>query len=186
MKPQDKSLTKQQEREIQQSVAETVTEKPFTFDVDVKPKNRLHKLLIKAKLSPSARHFEIKPQRVINVYRIAGRAVKIDLKGINPQPEEVKTISYGVHIMMDLMNRHGEDIFYICACALQNDHREPTRRMIYIVKNEFEISDLFILLNIAVSNYNIQSFLNSIVLIKGWDVLLSPTNEKASPGTNGG
>jgi hypothetical protein len=50
------------------------------------------------------------------------------------------------------------------------------------VKNEFEINDLLTVLQIAVSNYNINAFFNSIALMVGVDAL----NIKVSPQVNGG
>jgi hypothetical protein len=54
-------------------VADTISEKAETITVDVKPKNRFERLLIKLKIKPSKRLFEIRPQRVINIYRMSGR-----------------------------------------------------------------------------------------------------------------
>jgi hypothetical protein len=172
--------TKQKEpinpAEILPKVAEAITERPVNFTIDIKPKNKLHRWAIKRGISPSKRFFEIKPQRVINIYRIAGRAVNFDTGKLFQTEDRLGT-------MNDVLTRHGEDIFYIVACAIQNDHREPTEKMIEIVKNEFEMSDIKTVLEITVSNYNIQAFLNSIALIVGVDALnLNAT--KASPQTN--
>jgi hypothetical protein len=156
-------------------VADTISEKAETITVDVKPKNRFERLLIKLKIKPSKRLFEIRPQRVINIYRMSGRVVSLDLGNL------LKTVDR-IGPLMDIMSRHGEDIFYIVACAVQNDHREPTPKMIEVVKNEFEMSDIEKVLEVAVSNYNTTSFINSIALIVGVDAL----NLKASPETTTG
>lgn len=170
-------MTDQEQTNTQKKASETMTEKPSSLVIDVKPKNKFHAWLIKGKLSPSKRYFEIRPQRVVNIYRMAGRAVSFDVSGImdNIVKDNVGTIN-------DVMARHGEDIFYIVACAIQNDHREPTEKMLDIVRNEFEMQDIFYVMNIAVGNYNVQAFLNSIALIVGVDAL----NLKASPVVNGG
>lgn len=162
-------------KEVLPKVAETVTEKPVSFNIDIKPKNKIHRLLIKHQIMPSKRFYEIKPQRVINIYRIAGRAVSIDTGQLFASKDTVGA-------MMDVMSRHGEDIFYIVACAIQNDHREPTSKMLHIVKNEFEMQEILTVLEIAVSNYNLNAFLNSIAWIVGVDAL----KVKASPQVNGG
>jgi hypothetical protein len=156
-------------------VANTMTEKPETITVDVKPKNKFERLLIKLKIKPSKRLFEIRPQRVVNIYRMSGRIVSLDLGTL------LKTVDR-IGPLMDIMSRHGEDIFYIVACAVQNDHREPTAKMIEVVKNEFEMTDIEKVLEVAVSNYNTTSFINSIALIVGVDAL----NLKVSPETTTG
>lgn len=153
-------------------VVDMITEKPQTIEIDIKPKNKLQAFLIKANLKPSKRVFEIKPQRVINIYRIAGRAVRINAEGLL---ERMSKDSVGA--MMDLLSKHGEDLIYIVATAIQNDHREPTKEMLDIVRNEFEVADLYTVLNVAVSNYNAAAFLNSIALTVGVDAL----KIKASP-----
>lgn len=167
----------QQDKNTLKKVAEAITEKPITITVDVKPKNKLQALLIKHGFKPSKRIFDIKPQRVVNIYRIAGRAVKIDT-GMLFQTED------RIGSMIDVIHRHGEDIFYIVAAAIQNDHNEPSEKMIDIVKNEFEMNDILEVLKVAVSNYNITAFFSSIALIVGVDAL--NTNEKTSPETKKG
>ncbi|MEO7016273.1 MAG: hypothetical protein ABI067_06990 [Leifsonia sp.] len=157
-------------------VADTLTERAVKLTIDVKPKNKLEAWLIKRGFKPSKRFFEIKPQRVANVYRIAGRAVKLDTGKLFQTEDRIGS-------MMDVIARHGEDIFYIVACAIQNDHREPTDEMIEIVKNEFEMNDILKVMQIAVSNYNINAFLNTIALTVGVDAL---NTTKASPEVNGG
>ncbi len=161
--------------ELLQAVADTVTEKPATLNIDIRPKNKFHSWLIKHKISPSKRFFPIKPQRVGNIYRIAGRAVSFNVAGVLEANDPVG-------ILMKLMHEHGDDIIYIVASVIQNDHREPTKKMLDIVKNEFVIDDLYTVLEVGLATYNVQSFLNSIVLITGVNAL----NIETSPVTNGG
>lgn len=163
------------EPKVFSDVADTVTEKPVSFDIDVKPKSKIHKLLLRLKLAPTKHHFEIKPQRFRNVYRIAGRAVTFDVSAIVDSED-------GIDAMMNIMAKHGKDIEYIVAAALQNDHREPTQELLDIVGNDFEIEDIYTVLVIAVSNYRIQSFLNSTALIVGMKAIL---NKQAGPMKTG-
>lgn len=165
------------QKQLLQKVSEAITEKPVTLDIEVKPKNRIHAWLLKRKLAPLTRHYEIKPQRVVNVYRIAGRAVLLDVAGIIGKEDNIG-------LLMQLMAKHGEDLFYIVAAAIQNNHKEPSEKLIRIVKNEFEMKDLFTVLSITVSNYNISAFLNSIALIVGVDAL-KIKSEQASPQVKG-
>jgi hypothetical protein len=174
-KQMNKNTHTPEQKNLLEKVSETITEKPVKITVDVKPKNQLHAWLIKHRIKPSKRFFEIKPQRVGNVYRIAGRAVKLDTGKLFQTEDRIGS-------MVDVLSRHGEDIFYIVAAAIQNDHREPTEALIEIVKNEFEMNDLLTVLQIAVSNYNINAFFNSIALMVGVDAL----NIKVSPQVNGG
>jgi hypothetical protein len=162
------------EKQVLQEVAKTITEAPVKLTIDIKPKNKIHAWLIRHKYCPSQRFYEIKPQRVVNVYRIAGRAIKLDVEGIVEN-----TDVFGM--LMRTMATNGEDIFYIVAAAIQNDHREPTDKLIDIVKNEFEMEDILTVMKIAVNNYNVSAFLNSIALMTGIDAVKT---RKVSPNEN--
>lgn len=162
-------MTKPKAKQVLPKVADTLTEKPVEITIDVKPKNRLHRWLINKKILPAKRHFEVRPQRVINIYRIAGRAAQIE-------PGKLLQSEDRVGAFMELVSKHAEDIIYIVACALQNDHREPTKKLLNIVRNEIELDDILKVMQVAVANYNINSFISSIALIVGIDAL-----KKASP-----
>lgn len=164
-----------EEREILTKVSETLTEKPFGFTIDVKPRGFWHRMKIKAKIKPSQLFYEIRPQRVVNIQRIAGRSVRFDLDGILNHDDRLGSL-------MKIMALHGEDIFYIVACILQNNHAEPTPAIITEVKNNFEMHELHTALHVGLSNYNITAFFSSIALITGVDAL----KIKASPATKTG
>lgn len=163
------------EQEVLPMVANTITEKPLELYVDVKPRSKIEAWLIRHKLRPSRYYFQVKPQRVINVYRIAGRVKKLNVDGIFNTTDTLSSL-------MNFMANNGEDIFYIVAAAIQNDDREPTERMLNIVKNNFEMQDIHEVMKIAVNGYNIDAFINSIVLMTGVQAL----NLKTSPKENGG
>lgn len=172
-----------EEKEILKKVSETVTEKPLlTFDVDIKPTGdfkKLHQWLIDRKLRPSKRYFIIKPQRVGNVYRIAGRAVSFNVDGLIDDKGNIPDELDKVGVLIKLMVDYGQDIFYIVAAAIQNDDQEPSEALIKIVRNEFEMLDLLKVLRVAVGNYNITAFIHTIALITGVDALktkVSPTS----------
>lgn len=145
-------------------VAEVITEKPTEFKLEKKVFFFGEKLLIKLGFISNKRVFSIRPQRVVNIYRISGIVVKLELGKL------FKTVD-NIGAMMDFISRHGKDVFYIIACMIQNDENEPTKRMLKIVENELEMEDMAVVLKIAVNNYNISDFLTSITLIVGVDAL---------------
>lgn len=157
MTNQDKKPT---EKEAAISTGNMLTEKPTSFDIDVKSKGWFHKLRMRLKLAPTINHFEIKPQRVVNVHRIALRRQRIDEGDFLNNIDRIGT-------MNRIMANNADDIYYIVATAIQNDHREPTQSMIDIVKNDFEMPDLYNVMFIAVSNYDLTAFINTIALITG-------------------
>lgn len=158
-----------------QKVAETLTEKSTDLFIEVKPISKFEAWLIKRKIKPSKLLFSIRPQRVDNVYRIAGRVQKLNVDGIFNNVDQLGT-------MMKFFAEHGEDIFYIVAAAIQNNDQEPTSKMIRIVRRNFEMQDILTVMNVAVNNYNISAFINSIALMTGVDAL----KLKVSPTVNGG
>lgn len=166
---------------VLRAVSETITEKTITFNIDIKPKNWFHALLINNKIRPSKRYFEIKPQRVGNVYRIAGRAVSFDVGTLIDEDGKILETLDRIAVLMNLMNKYGKDIIYIVACILQNDNNEPSEKMLDIVRNEFEMHELLYVLRIGVANYNVNAFIHSIALITGVDAL----KVKASPVETG-
>lgn len=169
---------KKTDKEVLPKVAEAITGKPQIMTVPVKPSSKFHEWLIKHKIKPSKHIFEIKPQRVVNIYRIAGRAVSLDVAGIAEDTDSVG-------MLMRTMAKNAEDIFYIVAAIIQNNHKEPKKRILDIVKRDFEMSDILTIVKIGVANYNIQDFLTSIAFISGISALKSE-KPKASPQTNGG
>jgi hypothetical protein len=160
-------------------VSEVMTEKPVSISFSIKPKNKFEEWLMKRNLKPSKRFYEIRPQRVVNIYRIAGRAVTFNVAGIFDNTDTVGTI-------MKVMAEHGDDIFYIVAAAIQNNHAEPSKSLIKIIKNEFEMDDILKVLKVAIGNYNISDFMTSIALITGIDALNAKSQNQASPAANGG
>lgn len=165
------------EKEALSAVSATLTDKPEVIRIDVKPRGWLHRFKLKYGLTPKYNIFEIKPQRVVNIHRIAGRVVKLDVGRF------VETVDMyeKIKLFNEIMAFHADDIFYIVACAIQNNHKEPTESIINIVKNDFLIDDLYAIFTVTISNYDIASFSNSIALITGVDTL----KPKASPMESG-
>jgi hypothetical protein len=65
------------------------------------------------------------------------------------------------------MAQHSQALFYIVACILQNNHKEPSKRLIRFVGNNLELEDLVTIMAIGVLKYNIPAFLDSLTLIIG-------------------
>lgn len=179
MNTKTKIKTSPEVTDVLTKVAEVISEKPVSISFSVKPKNKFEAWLMRRNFKPSKRFYEIKPQRVGNIYRIAGRAVKLNVAGIFNNTDTVGTI-------MRVMAEHGEDLFYIVAAAIQNDHNEPSPSLIETIKNEFEMEDMLKVLKVAIGNYNISDFMTSIALITGIDALNVKTENQASPAANGG
>lgn len=113
------------------------------------------------------RTLEFWPCVVGNQYRVAGRAVLL--------PKEIfEDQSYNI----DLIREHQPNIVYMVAAALQNNHLEPDPELITFIERNLDGIDLINTLIASFQALNMQSFTNSIVLMKGAVSILKP---KASP-----
>jgi len=166
-----------QEKEILQSIAETLIDKPgYELTVSIKeptpiPKRKMWDKLFRRTVIEQEleRTFVINPCVVGNMYRIAGRAVKLPgaiLEGTQAQS------------LLPVIHDHLDDLIYIVAAGIQNSKREPDPALIEFIKDNFEAEDLYNTLLPILENLGMQSFLNSIALAKGTVKILKPN---ASP-----
>lgn len=165
----------QKDKEVLSKVGETIVEKQTDIKIPILPRNIFHAWLQKHGLSATKKIFIIQPQKVDTIYRIASRSIKFNTGNLFKTTDVIGTI-------MDIMARHRDDIVYIVACILQNNTKEPKRKTLRLV-NTLEIEDIHEILQIGVSNYNINSFSKSIILVVGVDAL-EIKDEKVSPKEN--
>lgn len=137
----------------------------------VAKRSLLDRLLRRPKPAPvepeTHRTFEIWPCVVKNQYRIAGNAAML-IDGLHDDhSENIQFIEENLPI-----------VAYIVAAAIQNNHLEPEPSLIEFIENNFDGDDLYLALRASFDNYCMQSFSNSIVLLKGTVTVLKP---KASP-----
>ena len=166
-----------EEKEILQVVTETLIDKPaYTVTVPIKepkpaPKRSLIDWLFRRPkfIQEIERSFVINPCVVGNMYRIAGRAVKLPDSILNGSLSES---------MIPVIHQHLDDMVYIVAAGIQNTKREPDAELIEFIKDNFEAEDLYDTLLPILENLGMQSFLNSIALAKGTVKILKPN---ASP-----
>lgn len=173
------SKKKTDEKEVLQKVGELIAEKPLRdITVDIHPKNFIDKVLMKYGLKPKQAFFEIKPQRFQNIYRIASKAVKFDL-GVHWKTDDK------IAALFDITSRHYNDVVYIVACVLQNNHKEPTKKIISLVADDMDMLDIHAVLAVALNSYHLNSFISTIGLIVGVDALSEAITPKPSPVEKG-
>lgn len=139
--------------------------------VTVAKRSLLDWLLCRPKPAPvqpeTHRTFEIWPCVVKNQYRIAGNAAML-IDGLHDDHSE----------NIKFLQENQPIVAYIVAAAIQNNHMEPEPSLIEFIENNFDGEDLYTALRASFDNYCMQSFSNSIVLLKGTVTVLKP---KASP-----
>lgn len=177
-----------EEREILKSVTDTLTGKRiFEITVPVKwrpkyvapplPKYTLLDWILRRKrpqpepepAQETHRTFEMWPCVVANQYRIAGNAALLTDQMSDNHSDNIQLIIDNQPLVV-----------YIVASAIQNNHLEPDPELVEFITNNFDHEDLYTSLRAAFSNMGMQSFSNSIALLKGTVKILKPDQE-ASP-----
>lgn len=170
-----------QEENILSAVTETLTDKPrykitipVTWFPDL-PKQTIWDKILRRPLPrepEKERTFVIYPCKVCNMYRIAGVASRL--------PNEIKGGTQS-EVYLPLINEYIDDVVYVIAAGIQNNHLEPDPELIQFIERNFDGIDLYNCLQPVLENVNMESFFNSIVLIKGTVKILQPKEEKTSP-----
>jgi hypothetical protein len=110
--------------------------------------------------------FTIEPLVICVCVRIAVRVKMI--------PKEV--ISGNIlEAALPLLEDHLHNMAYIIAAAIENTYLEPQKGLIEFIEKNFTVDQLFEGLHASLNAMNLQSFLDSIVLMKGTVNILKPT-----------
>lgn len=158
-------MTKEKISETLSKTGDVLTQKPVKIEITVKPKNFLMRFFIRIKIVSNIHVFELKPIVVGNMFRIASKVVQV--------PDDLLDKSV-LHVLMNGVYDHLDKVIYIVACALQNDRNEPKESLLDLIRNEFTAKDLANVLQAVMLQMNAEDFINSIVLIKGLNVLNVP------------
>ena len=111
------------------------------------------------------------PCKVANMSRIARTALLL--------PEEMLSEELNAAVLPLIADgSHLDNMIYIIAAAVQNNHMEPSNDLITFIKMNMDHEDMFLCMHQAFGSLGMQSFLNSIVLAKGTITVLKP---EASP-----
>lgn len=150
-------------------VVETMTEKPITITVQIKnvvPVKKIsffERLKGKKQAQPETeRKFVLRPLTVGNIYRIAPKILEL--------PDDID----GDNLFLETLNlvlNHFESLVYIVAVGLQNDKHEPLEELMQFIADEFESKDFHICYHYIRDQINVVDFMQSIILIKGANVL---------------
>ncbi|MEN0095894.1 MAG: hypothetical protein AAGB30_10965 [Pedobacter sp.] len=144
------------------TIGDVITQKSIRIEISRRPKNLFWKFLMSIGMVGNKHVFELRPIVVGNMYRIASKVIQI--------PDEYVDVDV-MAVAMKSATEHLDKMVYIAACALQNDHREPSKKLLEIVRNGFSSSDLAEMFSHVLVQLNVRDFIKSIVLMKGLNVL---------------
>lgn len=116
------------------------------------------------------RTFTINACKVGNMFRIASKALTL--------PDQLSKGDWS-QVLLPLFQEHLTTIVYIVASAIQNNKDEPAKELISFINDNFDHEDLYTCMAHSLDNVGMDSFLSSIVLVRGTVPVLKP--KKTSP-----
>jgi hypothetical protein len=156
-------------KDVISSAVNTITGKTKTVTVTLKPETPFQALLMKVGLKKKTAEFIIRPLVVGNRKRISAKALVI--------PDDF--LKDG--LVKALLNPEFIDVcIYAVAVGIQNNKHEPDQKLIDFIAFQFDDEDIDLMLNTIFSGINLKSFTNSIILIKGSNVLTVPEKDAES------
>lgn len=137
-----------------------ITQKPVRITVTIPPSGKLHALAQFIGLMPKSQTFQVRPITLGNMIRISSLLVAID-------DDIANTIKKG----FDSVTKYGDKIVEAVSIGLHNQKSEPPDYLKSFVANNLTAPELADVLAVILKQLHIQDFINSIVLIKGLNVL---------------
>lgn len=133
-------------------------------EIPLEPTNIIDRALMKWNLKPRVARYPLRSILYGNRIRIAEKAITLP-KDFFKDSEDLLTASFSNTALIK------EDLLYIAAVALQNNRREPSKKLISRLK-WLDDSTFYRVFDEAVSMLDIQSFLKCIALVQGTEILL--------------
>jgi hypothetical protein len=143
---------------ISASVDTFLEKEKYSFTVAIAEPKRSLWAWIKRKPLQTERTFTIYPCKAANMARIAGVAVRMPNKLDGGTKEAV---------YLPLIVSHMDDVLYTVAAGIQNNKHEPNPALIEFLRDNADAIDLYKAAYFVLENVNMESFFNTIVLIKG-------------------
>lgn len=157
-------MTELEEALSQYKVGEVYTEKSKTVTIELRPLNWTESLLMKIGLMKRQRVFEIYPILVGNRKRISTNASFVLPENLFIDGE------LDLEKAWKVINERSDDLVYIVATCIQNNRKEPSKHLIKFL-TWIDDQQFYNILDKSLSLAGIESFMRSIILIKGSNVL---------------
>lgn len=159
-------------------VSDSILQEPVKITVDVRATSVMEKWLMKWGIKPSKRVFAIYPIVFGNLIRISKLVRSINM---NLQATNLLDASF------EAMSEHGDAMARIIAMAIQQQKQEPSEKMVRFILGNFTAQEMKTVLSVVLRQMDVQSFMMSIISMKGLNVLDKKENGKAevSPAEKG-
>lgn len=163
------------EKEVLSQSADTILNRPITFDVDILHPSYLQKVRKKTK-----RTFEIKPATLGTMIKISKELLEVDLAGFNK--ENLLEANYV------LITGHAHRMARVVSFAVVNNKADPPDSLISFFENNLTSKDLSNLVSIIINQMDVINFMKSIISAKGVNLLtaMNPQTQgsKIASGTS--
>jgi len=155
------------------NILNTILEKGVDFEVIVLRKNWKHKL----KLEPTSRKFTINKLTLGTLLEITKFTTGIEVL----IPSDENFISIG----SELMQKNIIPMVNIITLAVKNDSKKSNKKLIQFFLNNLTSEELLKIVILTLRQMDINSFLASIVSVKGMDMMKKKSPTEATTQTTG-
>lgn len=148
------------------AAGDTITEKSTPVNISIRPKNWIHKILMKKGFMKSERVYDITPILVGNRKRVSAIAVRLPKDTFeNGKLNLVKA--------WQAINDHTDDFLTVVAICIENRKQEPSKELINKLR-WMPDEEFMKLLDASLTMAGVPNFMKSIVWISGQSVLNVP------------
>jgi hypothetical protein len=157
-------MTELEEAIAAREVGEAFSDKPKAVTITIRPLNWKERLLMKIGLMERQRVFKIYPILVGNRKRVSANASFV-------LPADLFTDGLlDIGKAWPVIQERTDDLIYVVATCIQNNREEPSKHLIDFLTWIDDVQ-FYNILDKSLSMVGVQSFIKSIILMKGSSVL---------------
>ena len=153
--------------EILNNVADAVIDKPIVFTVDIVAQNMIHRYLLKIGWIKRKKGFEIRCVKMGTLIRISRLLLSIDLSFFNKEK-----IVEGNYLAIE---KNAQKLAECIALAVHNRESPVPKKLVSFILANFSTAELYACLLLVIKQMDLSNFMNSIITIRGVNILANPT-----------
>lgn len=161
------------EKTILSNVIDGVLEKEVPLGVDINPINWFHSILQRLKIKPVKKTYVLRPLSYGKLLKVSKLLLSIGI--------DIFKKGDVLNSVYKAMQEHGETLVEVLAIVIHPYPTDPPRSLVVGIMNDFSSKDVEMAMNIVFSQMGIQAFMNSIISLKGLNVIeMSPKEQGSS------
>lgn len=154
------------ENELFSNEIDIALDEPIKLSIDIIPRNRLEALLMKWRVLPKARKFNIKGATSGTLARISKVAMMMDIK---EKPDD-GIISWS----FEHISQYTDHVLQIIAIAIHNKEPEVPQDLIRFLKRNVLAKDMATLASIIISKLHLDPFMNTTLALGRINIMKEP------------